>query len=153
MVFSGCTGAGDATVAPTTSMMMPPAPKVLESKDLDACPPAGQPPVTYQKTITVDDGYDTLVIAFHATGEGQVTRQLRSSDSGKVVWGQQNQMVNTLADGTNCGDHSHKGGGDTLTVEPGLFALTMSYTGAVSMHIDITERSSQSNDTGMHMDH
>lgn len=141
LLMAGCAGGstsgGDGTGSPTP-MPEPPAPVILYSQEVD-CPPTGNPTGTIPKTFEVPDGYDQLIITFHASGAGNVSVRIRNLDSGESVW----SLALTVRPPPECGGHAHEGGDVNRTVEPGQYDSTLGWTGAVGIHYDIVARSSR----------
>lgn len=142
--FGGSTSGGDGSPSPTPAPP-PPAPQIVYTQEVD-CPPTGNPAGTIPKSFEVPDGYDQLIITFHASGAGNVSVRIRNLDSGQAIW---TRSLNVQQ--PPCGSHAHEGGGVNRTVEPGQYESTLSWTGAVGIHYDIVARSSRApNETASH---
>jgi hypothetical protein len=146
LLLAGCIGGGsDDGVAPTTSMAHPAAPLLVYKKEIDACPPNGKDPQAQTTATTgkfeVKPGYDELIIAFHESGSGTgISAEIRWVEEGNALTWSKPQH-NTAVPPVACGAHSHTGDGDTKKVEPGNYTVRLNYSGAVSLHLEVTARS------------
>lgn len=152
VLLSGCISTGEEGLPITTTMAPAPAPKVVSTLHVEACPPNGVPVQTapLSQRFIVEEGFDRIVIEYGETGEGTVTPSIRFVEENKEVWGGDQRQVNTAP--TACGQHGSHGPGEEIDVEPGEYESRIQYAGAVDITLTITARSSRNADM-MHSDH
>lgn len=151
LLLAGCVGGSGSDVTPTPSPGAPPQPEQVLMQEIDACP-GGSPPAQTSATtgkFEVKPGYDELLIAFHASGEGQGGAEIRWVEEGTVVWSRPSStQINSAP--TVCGGHAHAGGGETVKVEPGNYTTRLSYAGVVAIHFEVIARSSHAETDANH---
>lgn len=144
----GCLGGAPA---PTSSPSTTPEPKPLKTvvdKEVNGCAPSGSPAPSAPIVVNfeVPDGYDTMLISFHETGVGQRRAWIYNIESqNSPLWERPQANVNTLPD--QCGSHKHSGDAETKAVEPGNYTARISYSGTISMHLNVLIKSTKANGT------
>lgn len=146
VLLAGCTSGppADETPGPTTpSEPPPPAPRQLLSKEGNnaQCTDVLRDPQTFD--FQVDEGFDQLVVEFHASGVGNVGYSITGPNftKEKSDYNPQNQPCN----------HAHDGKGDLFEgVSAGNYTITVRNLGIVGWHLSVDEKSSRSNASAGH---
>jgi len=146
LLGAGCFDPGsgtDASPTPTASAI-PPAPKVVYGpKAIDRCtPPAAQTVTEPAAGFSVETPFDELLINFHYSGVGKAKMKILPKGATTAMWESVGEDVNTLP-GTTCGSHSHSGNTITKAITPGNYTITLTYSGAIAIHADVTLKASK----------
>lgn len=119
--------------APATGNQTLPAPKLLLSHNQTAndVPTASSP---FTTEVTIEKGFDELLVGFAVSGTG--TYNLRIVDPGGTeVESTGDQPVTSQPD-----SHTTRPDDTAYNAVPGTYAVTVSWTGAVTFTLELTER-------------